>query len=93
MFPYENILIPIDGSAGTTRAVQHGLALAESLEATVHVLSVVDDASLDLDIRSTISEQDHEQAATEAVEKSSPKRRHLASPTQPNISNMEILRM
>ncbi|WP_226042779.1 universal stress protein [Natrinema sp. DC36] len=65
-FPYENVLIPTDGSAVATRAAQHGLALAESLEATVHVLSVVDDASLGLDIRS-VSGKDHEQAATEAV--------------------------
>ncbi|ADE01872.1 universal stress protein [Haloferax volcanii] len=67
VFPYENVLITTDGSAGATRAAQHGLALAESLGATVHVLSVVDDASLSLDIRSTISGQEHEQAATEAA--------------------------
>ncbi len=67
-FPYENVLVPTDGSAGATQAAQHGVAFAESLEATVHVLSVVDDASAGLDIRSTGSEQDHEQAATEAIE-------------------------
>ncbi len=67
-FPYENVLVPTDGSAGATQAAQHGVAFAESLEATVHVLSVVDDSSAGLDIRSTGSEQDHEQAATEAIE-------------------------
>jgi nucleotide-binding universal stress UspA family protein len=67
VFPYENVLITTDGSAGATRAAQHGLALAESLGATVHVLAVVDDASLGLDIRSAISGQEHEQAATEAA--------------------------
>ncbi|MFC4245937.1 universal stress protein [Natribaculum luteum] len=67
-FPYENVLVPTDGSAGATQAAQHGVAFAESLEATVHVLSVVDDASTGLDVRSTGSEQDHEQAATEAIE-------------------------
>ncbi|WP_255152937.1 universal stress protein [Halorarius halobius] len=67
VFPYENALITTDGSADATRAAQHGLALAESLGATVHVLSVVDDASLGLDIRSTISGEEHEQAATEAA--------------------------
>lgn len=67
VFPYENVLIPTDGSTDATRAAQHGLALAESLEATVHVLSVVDEASLGLDTRS-ISEQDREQAATKAIE-------------------------
>ncbi|WP_114579497.1 universal stress protein [Saliphagus sp. LR7] len=67
-FPYENIFIPTDGSAGTTRAAQHGLALAESLKAPLHVLSVVNNASLGLDIRSTLSDQEREQAATDAVE-------------------------
>ncbi|WP_276248378.1 universal stress protein [Haladaptatus sp. YSMS36] len=68
VFPYENVLIPTDGSAGALRAAKHGLALAESLNATAHVLSVVDDASLGFDIRSAFPEQAHEQAATEAIE-------------------------
>jgi len=67
-FPYENVLIPTDGSAGAARAAEAGLSLAASLGATVHVLSVVDDSSLGLDVRSTVSGQEREQAATEAVE-------------------------
>jgi len=67
-FPYENVLIPTDGSAGATRAGAHGLALATALDATVHVLSVVDDTSLGLDVRSTVSGQESERAATEAVD-------------------------
>ncbi len=43
-FPYEDVLVPTDGSAGATRAVRHGLSLAASLDATVHALSVVQDA-------------------------------------------------
>jgi len=68
MFPYENILIPTDGSAGAAHAAEHGLSLAAALDATVHVLSVVDDTSLGLDVRSTISERESEQAATDAVD-------------------------
>lgn len=68
VFPYENILIPTDGSAGAARAVEHGLSLAASLDATVHVLSVVNDTSLGADVRSTVSGQDREQAATAAVD-------------------------
>jgi nucleotide-binding universal stress UspA family protein len=68
VFPYENILIPTDGSAGAAHAAEHGLSLAAALDATVHVLSVVDDTSLGLDVRSTISGQEREQAATDAVD-------------------------
>jgi nucleotide-binding universal stress UspA family protein len=67
-FPYENILLPTDGSAGAVHAAEHGLSLASALDATVHVLSVVDDTSLGLDIRSAISGQKTEQAATDAVD-------------------------
>ncbi|WP_135823808.1 universal stress protein [Halorussus ruber] len=39
---YERILIPTDGSPGATAAVEHGIALAERLEATVRVLYVIE---------------------------------------------------
>ncbi|MFC6768225.1 universal stress protein [Natrinema soli] len=67
-FPYENILIPTDGSPSATHAARHGLSLAAALDATVHVLSVVDETSLGPDIRSTISGQEREQSATDAVD-------------------------
>jgi nucleotide-binding universal stress UspA family protein len=68
-FPYENVLVPTDGSAAATHAAEHVLELAAGLDATVHVLSVVDDAALGLDVRSTIVEAESEQAATDAVER------------------------
>ncbi len=68
VFPYENILMPTDGSAGASHAAEHGLSLAAALDATVHVLSVVDETSLGLDVRSTISGREREQAATDAVD-------------------------
>ena len=67
-FPYENILIPTDGSSGAGHAAEHGLSLAASLDATVHALSVVDDTSLGLDVRSTVLGQEGEQVATDAVD-------------------------
>ncbi|WP_415380898.1 universal stress protein [Halosimplex sp. TS25] len=67
-FPYENILIPTDGSAAAVHASEHVLSLAASLDATVHVLSVVEEAALGPDIRSTIADKDSEEAATDAVE-------------------------
>ncbi|MEF8800188.1 MAG: universal stress protein [Halolamina sp.] len=67
-FPYETILVPTDGSAAATHAAEHTLSLAAALDATVHVLSVVDDAALGLDVRSTVSGKETEAAATDAVE-------------------------
>ncbi|WP_458208011.1 universal stress protein [Haladaptatus sp. NG-SE-30] len=68
VFPYENILIPTDGSEAATRAAHHGLELAASLDATVHVLSVVDDTSFGPDIRSTLSKDKLEQVATDSID-------------------------
>jgi len=67
-FPYENILVPTDGSDAAVHAAEHALSLAASLDATVHVLSVVDESTLGLDIGSTVSRAETEQPATEAVD-------------------------
>lgn len=67
-FPYENILIPTDGSTGATYAANHVIELAAALDATVHAVSVVDDTALGLDVRSTNTGKDSEQAATDAVD-------------------------
>lgn len=66
-FPYDDILIPTDGSPGAAPAVEHGLALASALDATVHALSVVDTASLGPDVRSAVSAEAREGAATDAI--------------------------
>lgn len=63
-FPYEDILLPTDGSTGAMHAAEHGLALASALDATVHVLAV-DDATLGFDIRSS---RDGETAACDAID-------------------------
>jgi nucleotide-binding universal stress UspA family protein len=68
-FPYENILLPTDGSPASTAAAKHGLALATTLDATVDILSVVDDTSLGPDVRSVLSDDELERPAVEAVEK------------------------
>jgi nucleotide-binding universal stress UspA family protein len=67
-FPYENVLIPTDGSDAATQAAEKTLSLAAALDATVHVLSVVEESTLGLDVRSTVSDTEREQAAAEAVE-------------------------
>lgn len=67
-FPYENILVPTDGSSSAVRAGEYACSLAAALDATLHALSVVDAGSFGVDVRSGLSGQDHEQAATDAVE-------------------------
>ena len=39
---YDKILIPTDGSPGATAAVEHGISIAERLEASVRVLCVIE---------------------------------------------------
>ncbi|MDS0293071.1 universal stress protein [Halogeometricum luteum] len=67
-FPYERILVATDGSSTATYAAEHAVDLAASLGATLHVLSVVDDSLLGLDVRSALSGAEEEEAAEEAVE-------------------------
>ncbi|WP_231188725.1 universal stress protein [Haladaptatus sp. DYF46] len=67
-FPYENNPIPTDGRSVATYAADHLVELAVALDATVHVLSVVDDNTLGADIGSTISGKENEEAAIDAVE-------------------------
>jgi nucleotide-binding universal stress UspA family protein len=42
---YDRILVPTDGSAGTRRAIDHAIGLAEAHDATLHGLYVVNTAS------------------------------------------------
>jgi len=68
VFPYENILVPTDGSDAATYAAERVVELAATLDATVHVLSVVDDSTLGPDVRSTVASEETERAATDAVD-------------------------
>jgi nucleotide-binding universal stress UspA family protein len=63
-FPYERVLVPTDGSPAAAHAAEHVLSLAAALDATVHVLSVVDDAVLG----SSVSGAEPERVATDAVD-------------------------
>ena len=42
---YDHILVPTDGSTGVERAVKHAVELAETHDATLHALYVVNTAS------------------------------------------------
>lgn len=67
-FPYEDVLVPTDGSPGVTPAVEHALTLASALGATVHALSVVDTSSPELEMLAATSAEAGEGAATDAID-------------------------
>lgn len=67
-FPYERILVATDGSRQATNAVDHALGLAETLDATVHALSVVDDTGIGPNVRAILTDDVAERSATESVE-------------------------
>ena len=66
-FPYENVLLATDGSAAADRAADSAIDLAGSLDATLHVLSAIEEAPLGLDDRSEDAGEEFETAAHEAV--------------------------
>ena len=49
---YERILVPTDGSSGVERAVEHAVDLARTYGAELHVLNVVNIASLSAGVNS-----------------------------------------
>ncbi|WP_227133020.1 universal stress protein [Halorubellus salinus] len=53
-FPYERVLVAVDGSAPSRRASEQALSLASALDAGVDVLSVVDTGGLGPDVRAEL---------------------------------------
>jgi len=62
---YQNIAVPTDGSEGANHAADHGLMLAEKLDATVHIVSVIESAG---SAKRDQLRTDPEELATEAVD-------------------------
>ncbi|RNJ25659.1 universal stress protein [Halosegnis longus] len=67
-FPYERILVATDGSATADRAASHAFRLAETLDASVHVVTVIDTAELGPDVRSVLDTSGARAAARETVD-------------------------
>ena len=62
---YERILVPTDGSQGSAHVALQAIDLAEQYDATIHVLSIVDDSHrslLDVGSRSGSLEEEAEKA-------------------------------
>lgn len=66
-FPYEDVLIPTDGSEAASGAIDRAVDLAVTFDATLHAVSVVDDTSLGFDVRSASVSDELETAAEEAI--------------------------
>ncbi|WP_231186970.1 universal stress protein [Haladaptatus sp. DYF46] len=64
---YERILLPTDGSVSTDKAVEQALTLAGISDASLHVLSVVDQTAMPPDVRSNILADELEAECTDAV--------------------------
>lgn len=65
--PLRELLVPTDGSDTTLHAAEHVLELAATIDATVHVLSVINDILLGPDVRSVLSTENLDQPAHDAV--------------------------
>ncbi len=66
-YPCENVLVPTDGSEGATRALRTAVELASVTGATLHVLTVVETASLGFDARSMLKDEELESSASETI--------------------------
>lgn len=67
-YPYTNALVPTDGSDAADEALDHGVRLAETLPATVHVLSVIEFDDFGADLGSDQYAETLETQATEIVD-------------------------
>lgn len=67
-YPCRTVLVPTDGSQGADLAVDAGVDVANATGASLHLLHVVDTASLGVDVRSTAAEDELEAHANELLE-------------------------
>jgi nucleotide-binding universal stress UspA family protein len=57
-YPCKRILVPFDGSAGATLALERGIAVGSATGATLHLIHAVETASLGFDTRSLLKEDE-----------------------------------
>jgi nucleotide-binding universal stress UspA family protein len=66
--PYRSVLVPTDGSDPASAALDLAVDVARADEAALHLLSVVDVASLGVDVRADIAVDSLEESAREILE-------------------------
>ncbi len=67
-YPYEDVLVPTDGSDCANQALAVGVDVVNAEEATLHLLSVIALTSLGVDVRSDIQQATLEERATELLD-------------------------
>lgn len=70
-YPYRNVLVPSDGSDCAGAALRTGVDVAKAAGAAMHVLSVVNTASLAIDVRADARTGAEGESANEFVEEAS----------------------
>lgn len=66
--PFEHLLVATDGSDEATRAAAHGVELAAAHDATLHVLTVVEETSTLSPVTGGSSDEETERVARDAVD-------------------------
>lgn len=66
-YPYTDVLVPTDGSAGAEAAVGPAVDIAGTYDARLHILSVVDTMAMGVDVRSGAALEALEDSARSAV--------------------------
>lgn len=68
-YPFEDVLVPTDGSDEAEAAAAVGIDVASRYDATLHVVSVVDVRSMGFDVRSEMVADSLEEGASDAVDR------------------------
>jgi nucleotide-binding universal stress UspA family protein len=66
-YPYENVLVPTDGSDCATAALEAGVDIVRSSAESLHILSVIDVTSLGVDVHSDLQIDRLEEQASAIV--------------------------
>lgn len=68
VYPPSTILLPTDGSRCAELALEEVTALADTTDAALHLLTVVETATLGIDVRSTVARDKLEERASELLD-------------------------
>lgn len=71
VYPPQNLLVPTDGSPCADRALEQASDIAHATGGRLHLLTVVETASLGIDVRSTVVSDRLEERATEILDTAS----------------------
>lgn len=69
-FPYRDVLVPTDGSAGAMEALSIGIDVSRSEGATLHLLSVISATTLGVDVRTDVHRAELEASANRILDES-----------------------